>query len=105
MLKKKGGLGSLIPGGEFIINDTDIKMVKTDNIAANPYQPRLNFDTTEIAELAESITSFGILQPLTVRRVGSKYELIAGERRLQAAIKAELSEVPVIVRDCSDQDM
>jgi len=104
MLKKKGGLGSLIPGSE-LGNDSDVKMVAVDAITANPYQPRAHFDAAEISELADSIRTFGIIQPLTVRKTAQGYELVAGERRLQASIKAELREVPVIVRECTEQEM
>lgn len=73
-------------------------------IVPNPHQPRTNFDETKLAELVDSIREHGILQPLVVSQIGDRYELIAGERRFQAAKRAGLSEVPVVVRVASEQD-
>ncbi len=70
----------------------------------NPAQPRKHFDPEKLAELAESIREHGILQPLSVRRVGTGYELIAGERRLRAAQMAGLTEIPCIVMTMDDQE-
>ncbi len=74
------------------------------NIRPNPSQPRTLFQEEALQELCESIRRHGILQPLSVRRVGTGYELIAGERRLRAGIMAGLSEVPCIVMNMSDQE-
>lgn len=74
------------------------------NIRPNPMQPRTEFREDALQELCESIRRHGILQPLSVRRVGAFYELIAGERRLRAGIMAGLSEVPCIVMNMSDQE-
>jgi ParB family chromosome partitioning protein len=74
-------------------------------IHPNPYQPRKNFDPEKIEELAVSLRSSGIIQPLVVRKGSDGYELIAGERRLRAAIKAGLREVPVIIKDVSDDQV
>jgi ParB family transcriptional regulator, chromosome partitioning protein len=71
----------------------------TDRIRPNPHQPRSRFPENELAELADSIKTQGILQPLLVRESGDGYELIAGERRLRAAKLAGLFKVPVIVKD------
>jgi ParB family chromosome partitioning protein len=76
-----------------------------DSIERNPYQPRQTFDEAEIADLADSIRSHGILQPLVVRRVGERIELIAGERRLRAAQAADWKQVPVLIRDVDDRQM
>jgi ParB family chromosome partitioning protein len=76
-----------------------------DAIARNPYQPRQTFDVAEIADLADSIRTHGILQPLVVRRVGENYELIAGERRLRAAQAADWRQVPVLIREVDDRQM
>ena len=73
-------------------------------IRSNPGQPRQVFDEKGLAELADSIRQHGILQPLSVRRVGTGYELVAGERRLRAAILAGLPEVPCIVMQMDDQE-
>jgi ParB family transcriptional regulator, chromosome partitioning protein len=81
--------------------------IDTDKIKPNPYQPRREFDSARLADLAESIKQYGVLQPLTVSRVEvekeegglvAEYELIAGERRLRAAILARVSQVPAIIR-------
>lgn len=76
-----------------------------DTIVRNPYQPRQTFDEAEIADLADSIRTHGILQPLVVRLVGDNYELIAGERRLRAAQAADWRQVPVLVREVDDRQM
>ena len=67
------------------------------SISPNPSQPRQVFSQEALQELAESIRTHGVLQPLSVRRVGTRYELIAGERRLRAAVMAGLSEIPCIL--------
>ena len=74
-------------------------LIPIQNISVNPHQPRKSMNEATIAELAASIKSSGIIQPLVVRMNGNGYELIAGERRLRAAKIAGLSEVPAIIRD------
>jgi ParB family chromosome partitioning protein len=76
-----------------------------DAIDRNPYQPRQSFDEGEIADLADSIRTHGILQPLIVRRAGDRFELIAGERRLRAAQAADWRQVPVQIRDVDDRQL
>lgn len=77
-----------------------------DTIRPNPYQPRQDFDEAALDELAASIRQLGIIQPLTVRALGEgKFELIAGERRLRAARRAELTRVPAFVRDADSEAM
>ena len=66
-------------------------------------QPRQVFDEAKIDELAASLKEHGVLQPLIVRRVGSTYRLVAGERRLRAALKAGIDKVPVVLRDMDDR--
>lgn len=87
--------------------------VEVDRIKPNPFQPRKNFDEAALASLAESIRSYGVLQPLTVTRkeierpgegIYVEYELIAGERRLRASKMAGLREVPVVIRTGEDSD-
>jgi ParB family transcriptional regulator, chromosome partitioning protein len=80
-----------------------IASIPITNIQPNPLQPRSVFDATRLEELANSIETHGIIQPLLVRRQGSSYELIAGERRLRAAKLAGLVEVPAIVQDYADE--
>lgn len=74
------------------------------SIRANPAQPRKFFREESLEELAESIRQHGILQPLSVRRVGTGYELIAGERRLRAGIRAGLTEIPCIIMSMDDKE-
>lgn len=78
--------------------------VPLGSIVPNPHQPRLHFDETKLAELASSIKEHGILQPLVVtKNADGGYEIIAGERRFQAAKRAGLATVPVMVRDATEQ--
>ena len=100
------GLSALIPekvleSGE---HKEEIAYVQSGQIKPNPFQPREDFDQQSIEELAQSIKEKGVIQPLLVRRKGDAYELIAGERRLRAAKSLGLKELPIIVRDVSDQD-
>lgn len=74
-------------------------------IDPNPFQPRKEWNADEISSLAESIRTQGLLQPLVVRNVGGRYQLIAGERRLRASAEAGLREVPVLVRQADDAQM
>ena len=74
-------------------------------IENNPFQPRRDFDESAIAELSESLKEHGMIQPLVVRRNGERYQLIAGERRLRAAIKAGWQQVPAQVREADDRQM
>ena len=76
-----------------------IRFLSLRDIVPNPSQPRKHFDTSALRELADSITRYGVLQPLTVRYKKRKYELVAGERRLRAAKMAGLSKVPCIILD------
>ena len=110
-LPKKGlgrGLGALIPGASEPRLETDggalSFRVEVDRITPSPFQPRRTFDEAKIDELAASIRNQGIIQPLVVRRKGDGYELIAGERRWRAAMRAGLTQVPIVVRDASDHE-
>ena len=100
------GLGALIPeqavSGD--VHKEEIIYVQSGQIKPNPFQPRESFDQGSIEELAQSIKEKGVIQPLLVRRRGDSYELIAGERRFRASNILGLKEIPVIVRDVSDQD-
>jgi ParB family transcriptional regulator, chromosome partitioning protein len=82
-----------------------LSQVPVDSIEQNPYQPRKTFDDDELASLSDSIRAHGVLQPLVVRPVGDRYQLIAGERRLRAAKVAGLDAVPVTVVDFNDQQV
>ncbi|MBA5852009.1 nucleoid occlusion protein [Clostridium sp. cel8] len=83
----------------------NINYISVDLIFPNLYQPRKYFDEESLDELAQSIKAYGIVQPLSVRKLSDeKYELVAGERRLRAAKKAGIKEVPVIIVDISDEE-
>ena len=84
----------------------ELKLIHIKDIQKNPYQPRKEFSKEKIEELAQSIKENGLIQPIIVRQspvIG--YEILAGERRYRASIAAGLSEVPVIIKNLSDQDM
>ena len=87
------------------ISNVSTSMLSIDKIEANPYNPRTKFEKEALEELASSIREHGIIQPITVRKVGSKYQIISGERRFRASILAELKEVPVYVRIANDETM
>ena len=101
------GLSSLIPavdGGAAIGDDDGPTLVEIPvaEIVANPHQPRVHFDEETLGELAASIAQIGVLQPVLVRRVGERYQLIAGERRWRAARRAGLPTVPAVIRVTDD---
>lgn len=122
-IKKKGlgkGLDSLIPDNKSIKSVTPDKSVeakkeaeekagvqtmKINEVEPNRDQPRKNFDEDALLELSDSIKQFGVLQPLLVRRRKDYYEIIAGERRWRAAKLAGVKEVPVIVKEYTDQEI
>ena len=108
MASQKGlgrGLGALL--GDFAVEsheNTPYKLLPIYKIEPNPDQPRQDFDELELEVLAESIAQHGILQPLTVRELGSGYyQIIAGERRWRAARMAQLQEVPAIIIEADDK--
>ena len=111
-LQKTGlgkGLSALIPVAppqsvQSTSSDDPKTEVDIDKISPSPFQPRRTFDEIKLQELAMSIRNQGIIQPLVVRPKGERFELIAGERRWRAAMKAGLSTVPVVVRQASDHD-
>lgn len=97
------GIDALIPGAAIGDNEEIIEVLPQE-IEANPYQPRQIFDDEKIQDLAASMKEHGVIQPLIVRRLGSRYQLVAGERRLKAAMMAGLEKVPVVVRDMTDRE-
>jgi ParB family chromosome partitioning protein len=103
------GLGALIDGVEKEILERKVEPnmdISLDSIDSNPFQPRTHFDDQALEELAASIKKLGIVQPLTVRETGKgRYQLIAGERRLRAAVLAGLTHVPAYIRTADDQAM
>ena len=92
------GLGALIPGGS-AAERRGVITLGIEEIEPDRAQPRRHFDEAHILELAESIRSNGVLQPLLVRRDGDGYVIVAGERRWRAAQRAGLREIPCLVRE------
>ena len=82
-----------------------LQEISIDEISPNPYQPRKVWDEQELADLAESIRANGIIQPIIVRPAGSRYQLIAGERRFRAAQLASMTTIPALVRPASDKQL
>ena len=119
MVAKKGlgrGLDSIIPKPEKLPADTGKRkketetataeiMVSINEIEPNKDQPRKNFDEDTLAELAESIRQFGVIQPLLLKKRENYYEIVAGERRWRASVMAGLKEVPAIIREYSEQEV
>ncbi len=110
------GLGALIDDAVDPTRNQDIKTekqvvselvneIEIEKIDVNPYQPRTQFDEEALNELAESISKLGVIQPLTVRAVDGRFQLISGERRLRAAKLAGLKTIPVFIRTADDQGM
>lgn len=99
------GLDALIPSSKEGEGAGGVTHISIDRIVPNPRQPRTNFDATEMEELAASIREHGVIQPLIVTQGerGKEYVLVAGERRWQAAKLAGLRELPVVVRQATDQ--
>lgn len=116
--KKRGlgrGLDAILQSPETDITSADISgnyvagaiaQIEIDKIETNPFQPRTDFDESALSELAESIKNQGVIQPVTVRKMGyDKYQLISGERRLRASKLAGLKTIPVFIRVANDEQM
>ena len=103
------GLGALIRQSETEISERQAystDKIDIQKIVANPYQPRINFDSESLEELAASIKLLGIIQPITVREIDDgKYQIISGERRYRASQMAGLSEIPAYIRHADDNNM
>lgn len=116
-IKKKAGLGrglgALLENANTDIttsnssaNTGNVAMIAISSIEANPWQPRSEFEQTALNELTESIRVHGVIQPITVRKMGyDRYQLISGERRTRASLQAGLTEIPAFIRIANDQDM
>jgi len=103
------GLDALLGGvreDENVTSDSaEVRMISIDSIIPNPYQPRREFSEEALGDLAASIETRGVLQPVLIRPLESgRYELVAGERRLRASKKAGLTEIPTLVRKMTDQE-
>ena len=124
MVAKKSGLGkgldALIPAGnkktvvkkdsepviiEKIVEKKGVETLKITEVEPNREQPRKNFDEDALLELADSIKKYGVIQPLIVQKKADHYEIIAGERRWRAAKMAGVKEIPVIIKDYTDQQV
>jgi len=98
------GLNALFPE-ESLTPTEKVEMIPLKEIKANPYQPRKIFDDAAIIELSESIKEHGVLQPIILRKVKKGYEIVVGERRFRASKQSNLTEIPAVVRDMTDQQM
>ena len=116
--KKRGlgrGLDAILQSPDTDITSADISgnyvagaiaQIEIEKIETNPFQPRTDFDETALKELTESIKNQGVIQPVTVRKMGyDKYQLISGERRLRASKLAGLKTIPVFIRVANDEQM
>src|SRR5437762_14022793 len=105
------GLGALIgtpspvPREEVVESGERVRQINLASITPSPLQPRKDFGREALQELIDSIRQHGIIQPLIVRQVGTRFELIAGERRWRAAQEVGLTQVPVIIRSASDLEV
>ena len=105
-LRKPVGYINKQVAGSSASSDADILRIPMDMVDANPFQPRINFDQEALEELAASIRSLGLIQPITVRKTGDgRYQIISGERRFRACRMAGMSMIPAYVRETGDQGM
>lgn len=86
------------------MDNREIKILNIDDVLPNRFQPRIQFDEKAINELAESIKVHGVIQPIVVRKISDKYEIIAGERRYKASVLAGKKEIPAIITSLDDKD-
>jgi ParB family chromosome partitioning protein len=106
------GLGALIDVGEeqdersLLHSPSAVNEIAIKSISVNPFQPRTSFDEESLNELVQSVEEHGIIQPITVRRTeNNSYQMISGERRMKAALKAGLKRIPAFVREAGDENM
>ena len=100
------GLGALIDDAEKMQNSAGINEIELSKIEVNPFQPRTRFDEEALNELAASIKEIGLIQPITLRKIGDeKYQIIAGERRFRASQLAGLQSIPAYIRKAKDEGM
>ena len=103
--KPVGYIDKEVVGATAPKDTADVLRIPVDLVEPNPFQPRMSFDPEALQELADSIRTFGLIQPITVRRKGDKYQIISGERRYRACVMAGLDMIPAYIRDASDQGM
>jgi ParB family chromosome partitioning protein len=100
------GLGALIDDADKMKAGAGVNEIEISKIEVNPFQPRTNFDEVALEELATSIREIGLIQPITLRKIGDdKYQIIAGERRFRAAQLAGLESIPSYIRKAKDDGM
>ena len=99
------GLSAMLSSEKIDTNTSNINEVQVNEISVNPFQPRSNFSNNSLKELSISIKNIGIIQPITVRKIGANnYQLISGERRLRACKEIGLRKIPAFIREANDQD-
>lgn len=104
--KPVGYINKEVVGTKEPQDTADILRIPVDMIEPNPFQPRMSFDKEALEELAESIRTFGLIQPITVRKKSTdKYQIISGERRFKACRLAGMDMIPAYIRDANDQGM
>ncbi len=103
--KPVGYINKEVVGATDKQDTSDVLRIPVDLIEPNPFQPRMSFDPEALQELADSVRTFGLIQPLTVRKKGSKYQIISGERRFRACTMAGMDMIPAYIRDANDQGM
>ena len=103
--KPVGYINKEVVGATEKQDTSDVLRIPVDLIEPNPFQPRMSFDPEALQVLADSVRTFGLIQPLTVRKKGSKYQIISGERRVRACTMAGMDMIPAYIRDANDQGM
>ncbi|WP_313892708.1 ParB/RepB/Spo0J family partition protein [Psychrobacillus sp.] len=98
------GINALFPG-EDLEKAEQVEQLTLVTLKPNPFQPRKIFDEDALTDLSESIKEHGVLQPIIVRKKGSKYEIVVGERRFRASELAGLDSIPAVIRELTDQQM
>ncbi len=99
------GLSALMGEEKPVANEASTSEIDIDLIEPNPDQPRKRFAESNLDDLARSIRVYGIVQPIVVRKFGTRYQIVAGERRWRAAQRAELRRVPVVIKDIPDDQL
>ena len=106
MVKNRFGIGRGVDALFSKVDSSFFAKLSIEQVSPNPYQPRTNFNKSELIELSESIKQYGIIQPLTVRKIAdNKYQLISGERRYKASKMAGLRTLPVYIKQAEDNEM
>ena len=100
------GINALFPGEDLDLEQSEnVEQILIIDIKPNPFQPRKIFDEEAMKELSESIKEHGVLQPIILRKKGSKFEIVVGERRFRASQLANLESIPSVIRELNDQQM